>query len=366
MPARPHVDRVLLLTIILLVVGGLFIFFSASLGLLAFDTGGFTDAAKGQILLGLGGGVVAFFLGMKIPYRFWRRYSLYLFIAAVVLSFLVFVPHIGLSLNGAHRWIGVGPITFQPSEFLKIGYILYLATLLSAAKNKISDARWGLVPFGIVTGIMALVLILQRDTVTCVVLSGTGLMMFMAAGAKLRDFALIVLVGIIGIGVLVAFRPYVAERFVTFLHPGSDSQGSGYQIQQSLLTVGSGELFGRGFGQSIQKFGKLPEAISDSIFSVYAEEFGFIGSAILIVLFVSFAMRGYWVAARAPDLFGGLLATGIVTIITAQSFINIGSMLALLPLSGLPLVFISHGGTSLLVSMGEVGILLSISRSVYG
>ena len=151
---------------------------------------------------------------------------------------------------------------------------------------------------------------------------------------------------------------------MTFLHPDNDSQGAGYQIQQSLLAVGAGETFGRGFGQSIQKFGKLPEPTSDSIFSVFSEEFGFVGSSLLIITYVVFALRGFWVAARAPDLFGGLLATGIVVLIMLQSFTNIGAMLGVIPLSGLPLVFVSHGGSSLLVFLGAAGILLSVSKSV--
>ena len=361
---RTHVDRILFIATAGLVVGGLFIFLSASLGLLAYDSGGFTSAAKSQILLGLGVGLVACFVAMRIPYRFWREYSLYLFIASLIGTLLVFVPHLGITLNGARRWIALGPVTLQPSEILKIAYILYLATWLSGAKNKLHEWRWGFIPFAVITGLTGIVLILQPDNDTFLVIALTGLAMFVAAGAKLRDIAVIGLIGIIGIATILAVRPYVLERVTTFLHPQADSRGTGYQIQQSLLAVGAGEVFGRGFGQSIQKFGKLPEPISDSIFSVFAEEFGFVGCVGLIVLYLTFALRGLWVAARAPDMFGGLVATGIVVLITVQSFVNIGAMLGVMPLSGLPLVFISHGGSALLVSLGAVGILLAISRSV--
>jgi cell division protein FtsW len=364
MVARPRVDRVLLITLIFLVAAGLFIFLSASLGLLAYDSDSFKGAALSQIVLGLGGGLIACFFGVTIPYRFWRKYALYLFVGALIATLLVFVPHLGVTLNGAHRWIGIGPITFQPSEALKICYIIYLATLLSAGKNKIADFKHGFLPFAAVTGLAAVALLLQPDTDTFLVIAGSGLAMFFAAGAKLRDLAIILLVGILGIAIIATFRPYVMSRFTTFLHPGDDSQGSGYQIQQSLLAVGAGEIIGRGFGQSIQKFGKLPEPISDSIFSVYAEEFGFLGSAVLIIAYLTFAMRGLWVAARSPDVFGGLLAIGIVVLIAMQSFVNIGAMLGVLPLSGLPLVFISHGGSALLVALAASGILLSVSRSV--
>ncbi len=357
-------DRILFLSILTLVIGGLFIFLSASLGLLAGNGAQFSDVALGQIVLGLGGGTVALLIAMTLPYRLWRRVALFGFVASLILTLAVFVPHFGVELNGAHRWLRVGPITFQPSELLKITYILYLATWLSNAKSTISDPRRGLIPFSIITGLAGLALLIQPDTDTFLVIVAAGGAMFVTAGAKLRDLALIVLVGAIGLGILITMRPYLAARVTTFMHPENDPRGNSYQIQQSLLAVGAGEIFGRGFGQSIQKFGKLPEPISDSIFSVFAEEFGFVGSLVLILAFLTFAMRGLWVAARSPDLFGGLLAVGIVVLVIFQSFLNIGAMLALLPLSGLPLVFISHGGSALLVALGSVGILLSVSRSV--
>ncbi len=362
--SRPHVDRILLITLLVLIVGGLFIFLSASLGLLAYDGASFSDVARSQILFGLGGGLAALLFCVSVPYRMWRRFTIYLFGASVAMTLLVFIPHIGVNLNGARRWIDIGPLRLQPSEFLKIAYILYLATWFSGAKSKVGEMMHGLIPFGIITGITGVVLLLQPDTDTFLILAGAGAAMFMTAGARARDLAVLILVCVLGIGTLAIFRPYLAERFITFLHPNNDPRGSSYQVQQSLLAVGAGEITGRGFGQSIQKFGKLPEPISDSIFSVFSEEFGFVGSAALIIVYITFALRGLWVAARSPDLFGGLLAVGIVVLITAQSFLNIAAMLALLPLGGLPLVFVSHGGTALLVSLAEAGILLSVSRYV--
>jgi cell division protein FtsW len=188
--------------------------------------------------------------------------------------------------------------------------------------------------------------------------------MFFAAGAKWRDIAIVVGTGAIGLILIVSMRPYLLDRWTTFLNPGDDPRGNSYQIQQSLLAVGAGQAFGRGFGQSVQKFGKLPEPMSDSIFSVFAEEFGFIGSIALIVAFATFALRGLWVAARSPDLYGGLIAVGIVTMIITQSFMNIAAMLGLVPLTGLPLIFVSHGGTALLIALGTTGILLSVSRYI--
>ncbi len=357
-------DPILLLTLALLVVGGVFIFMSASLGLLAYDSQGFTSAAESQFVLGLGGGLIAFFIALRIPYRFWRRVSLYIFIASLLLTLLVFIPHVGLTINGARRWIGIGPIQVQPSEFLKVAYILYLATWFSAAKSHLHEFKNGLIPFIVVTGLTGGVLILQPDTSTFLVTAAAGGAMFFTAGARWKDVLILLLIAVVALGGLFLVRPYMLERVTTFLHPHNDPQGSSYQVDQSLLAVGAGELTGRGFGQSIQKFGKLPEPISDSIFSVFSEEFGFIGAAILVITYLTFALRGFWIAARSPDLFGGLLAVGIVTLIIAQSFFNISAMLALLPLSGLPLEFVSHGGTALLVALGATGILLSVSRSV--
>lgn len=358
------VDTILLSSVLVLAIGGVFIFLSASLGLLAGEGASFFDVALNQIMLGLGGGSIACFLIASFPYRYIRPYTLYFFIFALLLTLAVFIPGLGLTLNGATRWIHVGPVTFQPAELLKIAYIVYLGAWLSGVKSKIGDFRFGLLPFSVITILTAGVLLIQPDTDTFFIIAAAGGAMFLASGAKLRDIALIIIVAILALGVLLYTRPYLTDRLTTFIDPGKDPRGSSYQIRQSLLAVGAGQIFGRGFGQSIQKFGKLPEPMSDSIFSVFAEEFGFVGSALLVLTFVTFALRGLWVAARAPDLFGGLLATGIVVVITLQSFLNIAAMLGLVPLSGLPLVFISHGGSALFVTLASVGLLFSISRSV--
>jgi len=185
--------------------------------------------------------------------------------------------------------------------------------------------------------------------------------MYMIAGGKWRYLLAACTIGAAGLLFLISTKPYIHDRIATFLDPSSDALGSSYQIQQSLIAIGSGELFGRGFGQSIQKFGLLPEPIGDSIFAVAGEEFGFIGSIILVSLFLFFAHRGLRIATRAPDLYGGLVAVGIVILIISQSFLNISAMLGIIPLTGTALLFVSHGGTALLFSLIEVGIVLNIS-----
>lgn len=361
---RPHVDRLLLSTLLVLVIGGILIFLSASLGLFAVDGAEFADVARNQLIFGLFGGGLACLIGMNVPYKYWRKISLFLLLGTLGLTALVFVPGLGIELNGARRWLSIGPLTVQPSEFLKLAYVLYLATWLSGAKSQLKDMRYGLLPFGIITGIVGALLLMEPDADTFLIIALAGVSMFIAAGAKLRDIAILALVGVLGVTLVLFMKPYILERVTTFLNPDRDPQGASYQLQQSLLAVGAGEITGRGFGQSIQKFGKLPEPISDSIFSVFSEEFGFLGSVALVIAYLTFALRGLWVSARAPDLFGGLVALGVVILVISQSYLNIAAMLGLFPLSGLPLVFISHGGSALLASLAGAGILLSVSRNV--
>ncbi len=353
-------DRVFLGAALALVVSGFFIFLSASLGLLAREGATFSSVAFSQILLGLLGGSVALVVLSRFPYKHYRHYALYFAIFAAFMCLLVFVPHLGFSYNGARRWIHLG-ISFQPAELLKIGVVMYFAAYLGSHRDKLKYMKYGFLPLLAVLAVVAVLLLSQPDTGTFLVLVFAIVGMYLAAGAPWRDLLLLMLLAAIGLGVIAMWRPYVMDRFTTFLNPESDPLGSGYQIQQSLIAVGSGRLVGRGFGQSIQKFNFLPEPTGDSIFSVFAEEFGLIGGALLIALYAIFSLRGLRIAARSPDLFGGLLVVGIVILIVSQSFVNIGAMVGILPLTGVPLVFVSHGGTALFFALAEVGIILNVS-----
>lgn len=359
---RNPVDKPLLISVLVLVFVGFLIFSSASLGLLARGGASFTSVALGQILLGIVGGGVALLLATRIHYRLYRSYALYIFLAALVATLLVFVPGLGFTYGGATRWIDVGFTTFQPAELLKLAFVIYLARWLSSSRMKLHSIRYGLLPLAGLSILVGIVLLLQPDTGTFLVILATGFAMFIAAGARWRDIAILGVISGIGLSVLAFFRPYVMDRLLTFLNPAADPFGSSYQIQQALIAVGSGNIFGRGFGQSVQKFDYLPEPIGDSIFAVFAEEFGFIGAFLLIALFLFFALRGLRIAARAPDQFGGLLVVGIVILIVSQSFINIGSLIGIFPLTGLPLLFVSHGGTALFFTLIGVGIILNVSR----
>jgi cell division protein FtsW len=355
-------DRTLLTLVILLVVVGFFIFSSASLGLLSRDGASFSSVAFNQIFFGIFGGLVALVIMSQIYYRNWRQYAFYIFIASLLITLLVFIPNIGFSHGGAQRWILIGSFSFQPAEILKFAFIIYMATWLSGMSKQITSTKKGTLPFVGFVGLVGIVLLLQPDTDTFLVIATATTAMFIVAGGRWRDVFVIGISGLLLVTLLAFSRPYVKDRIMTFVDPHSDPLGSGYQINQSLIAVGSGGLTGRGFGQSIQKFEYLPEPIGDSIFAVYAEEFGFLGSLVLISLLSFFTFRGYRIASLSKDLFGMLLVVGIMTVIVVQSFLNIGAMLGLAPLSGLPLPFISHGGTALLTTLAAVGIVLNVSK----
>ncbi len=360
---KSGVDRIFLGIIIALVFIGVVMFTSASLGILARNEAKFYGVISNQFIFGLLGGFVALYFGLKIPYKFWRQYSLPIFIISIFLTALVFVPHLGSSHGGARRWINIFGVSFQPVEFLKIGFIIYFAAWLSWAKGRIRDIRFSVLPLCVLLGIISIVLLKQPDTKSLILITITAISMLFVSGMPWKYILGLLGASVLAFIILAFFKPYLMDRLTTFIHPSRDSSGSSYQLQQSLIAVGSGGIFGRGLGQSIQKFNYLPEPQGDSIFAVVGEELGFFGCVVLICLFIAFAFRGYRIANRAPDPFSKIFVVGIITMITAQSFMNIASIIGVFPLTGVPLVFISHGGTALLLSLGVMGIVLNISRS---
>ena len=357
-----HVDRTLLSITVVLMTIGFLIFSSASLGLLAREGARFSSVAFSQVVFGIIGGSIALIVMSQIYYRNWRKFAFYIFVLSIILTLLVFIPGLGMSHGGASRWVSFGSFSFQPSEFLKIGFIIYMATYLSGIQGAIKTFKGGTLPFCIITAIAGFVLLLQPDTDTFLIIAGAGTAMFVTAGGRWKDVAMFGLAGVVLLVILAFSRPYIMDRFTTFINPDLDPQGSGYQVKQSLIAVGSGGITGRGFGQSIQKFEYLPEPIGDSIFAVYAEEFGFIGTTFLLLLFTFFAFRGFKIATHSVDSFGMLLVVGFMTLIISQAFLNIASMVGLAPIMGLPLPFISHGGTALLALLAAVGIVLNVSK----
>ena len=316
-----------------------------------------------QFLFGIIPGMFALWFFSRIDYHFWRRFSVILFGLTVLCLILIFIPGLGAKIYGASRWLAIGPFSFQPSEMAKLSIILYLsAWLAKQGKKQVSDFYEGFVPFLVILGILGFLVIKQPDTGTLGLIICISLGIFFVAGARMTHLALIVSGVIAFLGVLIAMAPYRMQRMLVFLNPEHDSQGAGYQVTQALIAIGSGGFFGAGLGQSRQKFNYLPEPVTDSIFAVFSEEWGFFGAIVLIALFTWLIIRSIRVARTAPDDFGRLIATGVTVWIFAQTFINIMAITGLIPLTGVPLPFVSYGGTSLVFLLTGVGLILNISR----
>lgn len=357
------VDKPFLIITFILVTVGLIIFSSAIIMLIG--TAKFDTVRFNQYGLGFFGGVFLMYICYKIPISFYRKYSFYIYTASVMLMILVFVPGIGVFHGGARRWIEIAGIRFQPAEFYKIGAILYMSLWLMRDFGKKLDLYKNFyrrtLPLISIILISSILFLLQPDTDILGVICLSLVIMYLLSAGNIKDILVLGLIGIIVLGTVIFSRPYVMKRVEIFLNPGLDPKGSGYQFQQSLIAIGSGGLTGRGYGQSIQKFKYLPEPIGDSIFAVSAEDFGFVGTTFLIVLYIVFLMRGFKLATRSSS-YGSLVIVGLLCLIVIQSFVNMGAMMGIIPLSGTPLIFVSQGGTSLLISLMSIGIILSASR----
>lgn len=359
---RKKADNILLGIVGFLLLGGIFTLASASLGLLLESGGSVARVVGKQIAYGFGIGGLLFAVTSTLRYRYWQKIALPFFLFAFGLSLLVFIPQIGFSAGGARRWIMLGPIFFQPSELLKFGFVVYLASWISTRQKILTTFRSGFLPFVVLIAAVGTVFVLQPDIGTFTVVMVAAIALFFIGGGRLRQLAFLILLGLIFLVLLSMLEPYRLSRIITFLHPSADLQGAGYHIRQALISLGSGGLWGRGFGMGRQKFNYLPEPTGDSIFAVLGEEFGFIGTIVLVIGFLAFAMRGLAISRQAPDNFGRLLGSGIVILITVQSFINIAAMINLVPLTGLPLIFISQGGSALAIALAQVGVLVNISK----
>lgn len=363
MAGSRKVDKSFLFISVILIIFGFFIFSSAALALLAKENSNYSSIAFSQTVFGLFAGTVAMIIVSRLDIQIWKKSALWLLVLAIILNVLVLVPGIGFEHAGARRWIVLGGISFQTSEILKLAFIVYFAAWAAGVKDKIKTFRWGFLPLLVLLTISALLLLNQPDTDNFILITLAGMAIFIGAGGKWRYVFITILIGIMGVAFLAFTRPYVMQRITTYFNAQADAQGASYQVQQSLIAVGSGGLFGRGFGQSVQKFTYLPEPIGDSIFAVAAEEFGFVGSVFLLIMFVLFATRGIKIASETTNTFARLTTVGIVIMIISQAFVNIGAMLGVIPLSGITLPFVSHGGTSLFITLLEVGMILSVSRT---
>lgn len=316
-----------------------------------------------QQLVGLGAGLLFLYIFQRIDYRVWRRFVVPIFFVALGLLILVFIPGFGTTVYGAARWVEIGPISFQPSEVMKLAIILYLAAWLSSkGRAKTADFFEGFVPFLALLSLVGFLIIKQPDTGTLGLIFLVALSIYFASGANLAHIFALFLGGVVFLALLIKMAPYRLQRFLVYLNPEHDPQGFGYQMTQALLAIGSGGIFGVGLGQSRQKFNYLPEPVTDSIFAVLGEEMGLVGATTVIFLFLFVAWRGLRIASLAPDDFGKYVAVGITSWIVLQAFINIAAITGLIPLTGIPLPFISYGGTSLAGLLAAVGILLNISK----
>ncbi|KMY53537.1 MULTISPECIES: stage V sporulation protein E [Bacillaceae] len=317
--------------------------------------------AKRQLLFAIVG-FVAMLMIMNVEYWTWRRFSKTALIVCFVLLILVLIPGVGMVRNGSQSWIGAGAFSIQPSEFMKLAMIIFLAGYLSENQKHMIYFRKGLLPaLGLAFTAFGLIM-LQPDLGTGTVMIGTCLVMIFLSGARIFHFSLMGLAGIAGFVALVLSAPYRIKRITSFLDPWSDPLGSGFQIIQSLYAIGPGGLFGLGIGGSRQKYYYLPEPQTDFIFAILAEELGFIGGIFILLLFSLLFWRGIRIALNAPDLFGSFLAAGIISMLAIQVIINIGVVTGLMPVTGITLPFLSYGGSSLTLMLAAFGILLNISR----
>ena len=354
----------------LLVLIGLIIFYSASLGLNIREDIGFVKILFSQVFFGIVLGGILLFITAKIPLSLINKYALHIFIFAFLSTFLVFIPGLGIEHGGASRWIRIFGSSFQPSELLKIGSVIFFSAWIVGVKSKIQTIKFGLLPLLILMILVTGALVLQKDTGTLMVILGTLLCMYFLVGGKVKYVLFIILIGVLGLVTIYKLGDKIGyehaqERIEVFLHPEkSDIQGEGYQIDQSLIAVGSGGFYGKGFGQSVQKFGFLPEPMGDSIFAVFSEEWGFAGGVVLIILFLLLTFRGFKIALNTNNLFAFSLVSGIMLLVILQSFVNIGAMIGIIPLTGIPLVFVSKGGTALLIAIASMGVVLGASKGM--
>ena len=357
---------------ILLLIVGAIVCFGLAMLLSASAPSGYAQFAdsyyfvKHQMIFGLLPGVGALLVFSRIPYTFWRKHAWNLLLLSVVLLVLVFIPGLSAGIGSAHSWISVaGVFSLQPSEIVKLTFLFYLAAWLAQRdKHSVRDVHEGFLPFVGVLGTIMILMVLQPDVGTMSVIAAMSLVVYFVAGAPVSYVVGLIVAGVAGLGLLILAAPYRAQRFTTFLHPELDPLGIGYHINQALLAIGSGGFFGLGYGHSRQKFQYLPEVAGDSIFAVIGEEMGFVIATLTIGLFLLLLWRLLAIAKQAPDAFAKYVVVGIAAWIVIQAFVNIGSMVALMPITGVPLPFISYGGTSLAISLAAIGVVLNVSKHV--
>ncbi len=356
--AKTDYDFGFLIIVALLLAVGLLMVFSSSYPSAHYNYNDGLYFIKRQLIWAVAG-VIAMIFTANFDYRKYKKMAFPLLIATFLCLLAVLV--VGKKINGARRWLGFGPLTFQPSEMAKLTLIIYFATGLSVVKNKIKEFKY-LMRYLIITGVCMGLMLLQPHFSVCIIIGLTAVVVLLAAGARLTHFALLAApVAVAGVALVIS-SPYRLARLTTFLDPFADAQNAGWQIIQSLYAIGSGGFFGVGFGNSRQKFLYVSEPQNDFIFSILCEELGLLGALTVLALFGVLLWRGMKIAISAPDTFGSLLVTGIIASVGVQVVLNIAVVTSSIPTTGIPLPFFSYGGSSLLLLMASMGIVLNVSK----
>jgi cell division protein FtsW len=359
-------DRSLLMALGVLLIFGLVMLFSAS-SVVSYARFGNTYHYFLRQLWGLSAGLICFFIAFKVNYHQWKKFAGFFLLLCIVLLLLVFIPGLRAEYGTARSWINVFGFSFQPAELVKISFLIYLATWLEAKKDGLNSLTRGVLPFLIILGIISALMLAQPDLGTLFIIAVSSVVVFFAGGGKLSHILMAGLLAAVALFAMISLRSsYQSDRFRCLQDPSYSALGHCYQVNQSMIAVGSGGLFGRGLGESRQKYLYLPEVWGDSIFPIIAEETGFIFTTLLILLYLFMFYRGLLIARAAPDIYGSSLAIGIVVWLSLQTFLNIGGMINLIPMTGVPLPFISAGGSATLSSLLAMGILANISKQTKG
>jgi len=361
-PFTPNVTVLFVATVVVLNVIGVVMVLSASSVVSMSDYGSVWHVFQRQ-LLWTALGAVGFFFAFRLDVRRWQRWAVPITVAALALCLVVLVPHVGIAVSGSRRWLGISWLRFQPSELAKLAVLVFGADVLTRRHDRIWDLGAVLKPILMVTVTLAALVLIEPDLDSTVVIALICAAVLVAGGIRLKHLMVLFGTGIGLAAVLAIAAPYRRARVLTFLHPTADASNTGYQIVQSLIALGSGGVTGVGLGAGVAKWHFLPNAHTDFVFSIIGEELGLIGCMVVLGLFVVFAFLGLVIALRSPDRFGLLLGVGIVVWVTAQAAINIAGVVGLLPVSGIPLPFVSFGGSSLVVTMVASGMLANIGRA---
>ncbi len=352
----------LIFSVFALLAYGLIALYSASTVDSYKNFGNTTYYVVHQLIYGVALGLIGMLITSGLDYHLWEKYLKILILGTLVALIMVKIPGFGFSAGGASRWIHIGFLFFQPAELAKLAIVVYIAAWVNKRKNNLNNFYLGVLPSLTITALFAALILWQPDLGTMLVLVLVSVTMLFAAGISWKYFFWTMVLGALSLYAFIRFAPYRARRLTTFLNPEIDPQGISYHINQALLAIGAGGMWGYGYGLSRQKHNYLPEVMGDSVFAVTAEELGFVRIVFVIVFFVWFILEGFAVAKNAPDTLGKMLAMGITSWLGLQALINIGAMVNLVPLTGIPLPFFSYGGTAMIINLSAIGILLNISK----